>query len=1020
MGHAKWLNRFDVRRGDRVEFRILGSLEIAVGPERLELGGVREQVVLAMLLLNANTVVTVDRLLEALYGEDLPPTSRSQAQITISSLRRLFASHGHTAVVSTRAAGYVIEAGTGGLDSERFEDLAAAARAARDAGHLDRAVAGYRDALRLWRGPALDGLDSLLIRAAASRLDEQRIGANEDRLTLELDLGRHHELVGELTELTEQYPLRERLRGQLMLALYRCDRTAEALQVYRQARRAMIDELGIEPGERLQQLERAILTCDPALDPPAGPVTIQPATRQIPSLLPIDIADFTGRAEQIEQIGQRLTRAAGPGSQLPVPVVVITGQGGVGKTSTAVHAAHGTAGQFRDGQLFADLHGWSAHPVGPMHVLERFLRALGVPGPQIPESLDERAEVYRSLLAGRRILVVLDDAVGESQVAPLLPGSGGAAVLVTSRSRLSGLPGATHIRMNVLDADQSLDLLARIAGTDRVEAQSQAAAAVAAQCGHLPLALRIAGARLAARPHRSFQQLADRLTDETRRLDELTHGDMGIRASISLSYDSVSDKARRLFRRLAVLEQPVFSGWMGAALLDVPPAEAEDLLDDLVLAQLVQATGTETGVHSHYRFHELIRVFARERLAAEEPAAEQKAAAERALGALLYLAEEASRRYEGGADLQLDGSALRWPLSERLVDQLLSDPLLWFERERAALVSGVRQAARAGLAGLCWSLSYSTASLFETRAYFDDCRETADGALQAARQAHDVRGQAAMLHYRGALQIQQQQFDDARRDHEAAAQLFQGIGDDQGFALSIRNIAFLDNFSGRLGDAARGYDQALTILRKTGDQVNEAHVLENLAMIKLNQHQPGEARALLADALRLARAAHHRRVEAQVLYLTGEADLREGELARAVGSLDEALAIVRATGDPVGEARILQAAGVAKIRQGEFAQARITLLRALELAGIIGERMAEGRTLLGLSELALTTGDPGQAVARAQQAFGIFRGMGAPLYEERALTLLSDAHAALGDSAAAAAVSADVAALRATLADKAR
>ncbi|MDQ2812867.1 MAG: NB-ARC domain-containing protein [Actinomycetota bacterium] len=1009
-----------MRRGDRVEFRILGSLEIAVGPERLELGGVREQVVLAMLLLNANTVVTVDRLLEALYGEDLPPTSRSQAQITISSLRRLFASHGHTAVVSTRAAGYVIEAGTGGLDSERFEDLAAAARAARDAGHLDRAVAGYRDALRLWRGPALDGLDSLLIRAAASRLDEQRIGANEDRLTLELDLGRHHELVGELTELTEQYPLRERLRGQLMLALYRCDRTAEALQVYRQARRAMIDELGIEPGERLQQLERAILTCDPALDPPAGPVTIQPATRQIPSLLPIDIADFTGRAEQIEQIGQRLTRAAGPGSQLPVPVVVITGQGGVGKTSTAVHAAHGTAGQFRDGQLFADLHGWSAHPVGPMHVLERFLRALGVPGPQIPESLDERAEVYRSLLAGRRILVVLDDAVGESQVAPLLPGSGGAAVLVTSRSRLSGLPGATHIRMNVLDADQSLDLLARIAGTDRVEAQSQAAAAVAAQCGHLPLALRIAGARLAARPHRSFQQLADRLTDETRRLDELTHGDMGIRASISLSYDSVSDKARRLFRRLAVLEQPVFSGWMGAALLDVPPAEAEDLLDDLVLAQLVQATGTETGVHSHYRFHELIRVFARERLAAEEPAAEQKAAAERALGALLYLAEEASRRYEGGADLQLDGSALRWPLSERLVDQLLSDPLLWFERERAALVSGVRQAARAGLAGLCWSLSYSTASLFETRAYFDDCRETADGALQAARQAHDVRGQAAMLHYRGALQIQQQQFDDARRDHEAAAQLFQGIGDDQGFALSIRNIAFLDNFSGRLGDAARGYDQALTILRKTGDQVNEAHVLENLAMIKLNQHQPGEARALLADALRLARAAHHRRVEAQVLYLTGEADLREGELARAVGSLDEALAIVRATGDPVGEARILQAAGVAKIRQGEFAQARITLLRALELAGIIGERMAEGRTLLGLSELALTTGDPGQAVARAQQAFGIFRGMGAPLYEERALTLLSDAHAALGDSAAAAAVSADVAALRATLADKAR
>ena len=501
-----------------------------MGPERLELGGAREQIVLAMLLLNANRVVTVDRLVEAIYGEDLPLTSRAQAQITISSLRRLFASHGDADAISTRGQGYVIQVGNGQLDSQRFDELAVTARAARDAGHLDQAVAGYRDALRLWRGAALEGIDSPLLRAAASRLDEQRIAANEDRLTLELDLGRHHELVGELTELVQEHPLRERLRGQLMLALYRCDRTAEALQAYRQARRTMIDELGIEPGERLQQLEHAILTCDPALDRPAGPIGIQPAEQQIPSLLPTDMADFTGRAEQIEQIHQRLTRAAGQGSQLPVPVVVITGQGGVGKTSTAVHAAHGAAGQFRDGQLFADLHGWSPRPVGPMHVLERFLRALGVPGSQIPEGLDERAEVYRSLLAGRRILVVLDDAAGESQVSPLLPGSGGAAVLVTSRSRLAGLPGAAHIEVNVLDAGQSVDLLARIAGTDRVHTQSQAAAAVAEQCGHLPLALRIAGARMAARPHRSFQQLADRLADETRRLDELSawrHGHPG-------------------------------------------------------------------------------------------------------------------------------------------------------------------------------------------------------------------------------------------------------------------------------------------------------------------------------------------------------------------------------------------------------------------------------------------------------------------------------------------------------------
>jgi DNA-binding SARP family transcriptional activator/Tfp pilus assembly protein PilF len=991
-----------------------------VGPERLELGGAREQIVLAMLLLGANRVVTVDRLVEAIYGEDLPSTSRAQAQNSISSLRRLFASHGHTAIISRRGQGYVIEVGARGLDSQRFEDLVAAARAAGAADHLDQAVAHYRDALRLWRGPALDGLDSLLIRAAASRLDEQLIATNEDRLRLELDLGRHHELVGELAELVEEFPLRERLRGQLMLALYRCDRAAEALQVYRQARRTMIDELGIEPGERLQQLEHAILTADPALDPPAWPVRIQPPKQQVPSLLPADIADFTDRAELIEQIHQRLIRAAGQEAQLPVPVVVITGKGGVGKTSTAVHVAYGAAGQFGDGQLFADLHGGTADPVGPMHVLERFLRALGVPGPQIPESLDERAEVYRNLLAGRRILVVLDDAAGESQVAPLFPGRGGAAVLVTSRRSLAGLPGATHIGVNVLDAGSSLDLLARIAGPDRVQTQARAAAEVAAQCGHLPLALRIAGARLSARPHWSIQQLTDRLADETRRLDELRHGDMGIRASISLTYGGASDQARRLLRRLALLEQPAFSGWMSAALLDLPLTGAEDLLDELVTAQLVEITGTGSGVHAQYRFHELIRVFARERLATEEPAAEQQAALARALGALLYLAEQARRRCTGGSYVRLGSSAPRWPLPGPLAEQLAGDPLSWYERERAALVFGIRQAARAGLAELCWSLALTAETLFEARAYFDDWRESNDIALQAARQAHDLRGEAAMLYSRGALRVQQHRFGAARPDLNAAAQLFRDACDDHSLALAIRNMATIDRLTGRLSDAAEHYEQALAILRTTADHTAAAHVLHHLAMIKLDKREPGTAAEMLADALRLAQAAGDRRVEAQVLNLAGEACLLAAEPARAAGRFEEALAIVRDIGDPVGEAHVLGGAGVAKIRQGEFGQARSALQRALELAGNTGEPLAEGRAVMGLSELALTSGDPARAVLLAQQASGIFRRIGAPLYEAQALALLRDAHTAHGDRAGADAASAQAAALRATLADNAR
>jgi DNA-binding SARP family transcriptional activator len=776
-----------------VEFKILGPLEVIRDAERLELGGTRQGIVIAALLLEPNRVITMDRLLDAVYGEVLPPTSRSQVQISISSLRRLFAAHGRDGIIVTRPHGYAIHVDCGSLDSHLFAERVATARAARDGRRLDEAVACYREALRLWRGAALDGINSLFVRMAASRLDEQRITIIEERIQLELDLGRHHELVGELTELVSQFPLRERLRGQLMLMLHRCGRSAEALEVYRQARRTMIDELGIEPGDRLQRLQQAVLTCDPALDLPAAPVTIQPVKQQVPSLLPADVADFTGRASEIKLIRERLLNRAGPGVRPTAPVVVVmTGKGGVGKTALAVHTAQGMAGQFPDGQLFADLHGGSSDPVSPAQVLERFLRALGVPPSAMPEGLDERAEVYRDMVADRKILVVLDDAAGESQVAPLLPGSGAAGVVITSRRRLAGLAGATYIDVNVLDADASLDLLARVAGQERVHAQAAAAAEVAARCGYLPLALRIAGARLAARPHRTIRQLAERLGDETRCLDELRHGDMGIRPSISYTYDTINGQVRQLFRRLALLDIPLFSSWLCAALLDVQLDVAEDLLDELVTAHLIETCGGASGVHCQYHFHELIRVFARERLAAEEPAAERAAALERAFGALLHLAEQANHRFYGSDYIGIHGDAPRWPLPGSLTTELIKDPLSWYDQEHAALVLGIRQAAQLGFVDLCWSLAFNAATLFEFRHYLDDWQETHDIALDAAQKAHNLRGQAAMLYSIGSLNVAQQRSDKAREMFREASRLFLSVGDEQGLALVIRHIAFTD------------------------------------------------------------------------------------------------------------------------------------------------------------------------------------------------------------------------------------
>jgi DNA-binding SARP family transcriptional activator len=998
-----------------VEFQILGPLEIVAGTERLELGGARQQIVVATLLLSPNKVVTMDRLLEAIYGEDLPPTSRAQAQISISSLRRLFGMHGHDGVIATRNRGYVIRVEREQLDSLRFEELVTAARAARQEDKLDLAIARYRDALRLWRGSALDGMDSQLVRAAVSRLDEQRIAANEDRLELELEAGRHYELVGELNELVGEFPLRERLRGQLMLALYRCGRTAESLQVYRLARRAMIDELGIEPSERLRQLQRSILASDPGLEPRSPPLRAY-VNRQVPNLLPADIADFTGRAEEIAQVNDYLIPSGERKTRFAAPIVVLVGKGGVGKTSIALHVSHGMASHFPDGHLYADLHGAAPHPVQPMHVLERFLRVLGVPGTQIPEGIDERAEVYRNLLADRKVLVMLDDAAGESQILPLLPGSGSAAVIVTSRSRLAGLAGATRIEVDVFDADKSLGLLARIVGAARVEAQSEAAKAIAEHCGHLPLALRIAGARLVARPHWSIKQLVERLADETRRLDELRHGDMGIRPSISLTYESASDEARRLFRRLALLDMPLFSGWLGAALLDQPVSDAEDLLDDLVSAQLIETTGDGSGLYSQYRFHELIRVFARERLAEEEPAADRKAALERALGGLLFLAEEARCRFYSGEYLRIQNDAVRWPLSRYLVEQLVGDPLTWYDRERTTLVSGVRQAAQAGFAELCWGLASSAVTLFDSRTYLDDWQETHAVALEATRKAHLVRGQAAILYTTGTLHITQQHFDRAREELHEAARLFRDADDDHGIALVIRHIAFLDRLSGRLKSATSRYEEALAVFRRTGDHVGSAYVLQSLAQVKLEFGDPDRAKELLSDALLMCRIAHCGRIEAQVLHRMGEALLQTGELARAIETFELALTLIRDVGDPIGEAYVLHGIGVARLRQGSYSRAEEALRRALELSGGVGERLVEARAMLGLSELALAVGDPREAVAAGQRAVEVFRRMEAPLYEAQVLTVLSDAYSALGDpDAARAAAVAEAAILRARL-----
>ncbi|ROP31336.1 AfsR/SARP family transcriptional regulator [Couchioplanes caeruleus] len=1040
---------------------VLGALEVVIGDRPLELGAQRQQIILGTLALEANRVIRVTRLMEALYGDDLPSTSRVQVQICISALRRRFTENGYPDAIGTRSQGYSLHLPSGGLDLHQFEDALTQARQLREFRRLDESVTQYRTALGLWRGPALDGLESRVVRQAADRLGERRLAVTEECVELELRLGRHRELIDELIALVDEHPLRGRLREHLMLALYRSGRQAEALETYRSARRLFIEELGLEPSEELRRLEHAVLTDDPQLAlpeqasaplraaptvsapvattsresveqpasepsapsvpppygapavgkvspisgvPAAGPAvsgvpvsgvpSAGPGVSPVPCLLPTDIGDFTGRSQQIEAIRMQFEVATDNSSRFAVPVVVMVGKPGIGKTTLAVHAAHRLAERYPDGQLFADLHGRRPEQIGPMRVLERFLRALGVPGTQMPELLEERAELYRALLADRRMLVVLDNVGGESQVRPIIPGTSQSAVLITSRGRLGGLPSALHVHVDLFSAEQSVELLSRIAGTERVQSELDSTAELAELCGHLPLALRIAGARLAARPHWSVDHLVDRLANEARRLDELKHSGMGIRASISLTYDHLDDAARRLFRLLTVVDFPHISGWVAAALLDIDVDDAQDLLDDLADAQLVEVSGTGRGVNAQYRLHDLIRVFARERLFAEEVAEERAEALRRVLGALLFLGEEAHRGVYGGDYLRLRSDASLHELPARHVRQLVDPPIPWFERERLTLVAAVRQAARAGLVTHCWSLALIAVTLFESRIYLSDWRETHQIALEAAQQAGDGRGHAVMLYSLGALQIREQRYADALQVLQAAGEKFDRSQDEQGVALVNRYVGMVNRLTGRYAEAVENYSRALVSFRKMGDLVAVAFVLHSLAHIKLEQGDLNAARELLPEALDCARRAGSRRVEAQVLHRLGDTQLRANELKAAIDVFEQALSIVRELGDSVGQAFALHGLGTAQLRAGAFAASGEALREALELACGAGERLMEAQVSMVLGELAMAEGDPPRAVLYLHRSLGLFRAISTPQLEARLLGLLSDAYAA--------------------------
>ncbi|WP_423509373.1 AfsR/SARP family transcriptional regulator [Streptomyces xinghaiensis] len=888
----------------RITFKILGPLDVEADGQQIPVGGARQRAILAMLLLSPDRVVSVESLVEVVWPASAPATARNQVAICVAGLRKVFRTKtGATDLIRTEHPGYVLSLGEHCLDLAEFDTKAEAARSAVRSGRIAEANTLVDEAMALWRGRALDGVTGHQIKAAAARLDERRLEILEERAELQLRLGRHRTLVGELAALVQEHPFREQTRARLMLAQYRSGQRADALRLFREGRRLLVEELGIEPGPVLQSMQDMILRDSPALiRPEDDPVCASSAAP--PAQLLADIAAFTGRTRELAML-DGFRENSGHGKRAPV-VAAITGVAGIGKTALAMHWANRVADRYPDGQLFADLRGYDDKnaPLRPFDALERFLHALGVPDNQLPPDLDSRAALFRSILSGKHVLIVLDNVRYFAQARPLLPGSGRCCVLLTSRNAVDDFTGdfaIQHLPLAPLSDAEATALLSRTVEAERMAAEPEATAQLAELCDRLPLALRIAAARLVAKPHWSVRSLVDRLQDKHRRLDELSPGTGGVRAGFALTYGRLSASAARLYRNLGLLNTPFFPTWAAASLLDTDVRTAESIVEQLAEAQLLEVIPGTADSGVRYRLPGLPRLHAWERAREEESAEDRDGALGRAYGGWLTLAEAAQARLHGSSAPRWS-SAPRTELPASLVAELVEDPVAWFESECPAITEVIHSSAGEGRADIAWALTGYASIFFDTLGRLEDWQNTAKAALAAAEAAGDVPGRANMLVSLGSLAVRQGRYAEAEARCRQALRLFRHTAEGPGRAHALRHLALCALARGDLDQAGRHCRRALTALH-TADGVHEAvQVLELLARVERESGRPESAVELIAHASTLRGRGCLLGQEPR-LFRPAEALRQADQARRAVLSRRHTAAFVRRAGDSAREAR---------------------------------------------------------------------------------------------------------------------
>ncbi|WP_051967233.1 AfsR/SARP family transcriptional regulator [Kitasatospora mediocidica] len=966
-----------------MEIRILGPLEVWHQERRVRLAGPYEERMLASLALNANRTVPLPRLVEALWDGRPPETAVHQVRGIAHSLGRRLAEAaalGPAPRILTVEPGYRLVADEQLIDALAFTARVEEACQAVERGDAESAARLLRSALALWRGPLPPEPGSRVLASGTAALEAERLDVLERWLSLTRELGRDREVIAELQAQVVEDPLHDLFVENLARALHHGGRRGDALDVYRRFTDRLAAELGIAPSRRMQELHAVLLdrTTAPRPDPAASTssatsaTSAEPSARQaVPGQLPPDVARFAGRAELLQELLGRVVSGA---ADRRLTVSLITGRGGVGKTTLAVHLGHLLRGLFPDGQLYANLAGASEHAAEPGAVLAGFLRALGVPDESIPEDTTERATLFRTAAAGRRLLVLLDNARDAAQLGPLLPGGPGCAVLITARSALH-LPEGECIPLEVLDPAEALELLAGLAGAERVAAEPLAAAQLVHACGLLPLAVRAAGARLAVRPAWTVAHLAQRLQDEERRLAELAAADPAVAAVFELSYGQLDGQWARAFRLLALPDMPDVSLPAAAALLDLDEARAESLLEGLVDLSLL-----DTRAPGRYGYHDLWRLFARGRAEQEDPARERTAALCRLVDFLLASLKNANRLTDPAAGLhrtlaRTHAQGLDWPDA--------GAARVWVEVERVGLFNVLRM-----LAALPDVPLRPAADLYFLAIRYSPDADVRSPALPeavgralalAADRAGDDWARGRIGSALGNVLLDRFQFEEAEHLLRGALELSTAHRDHYTTAITRTVLGVRLSWAGRHEEAARCHELGLEINAEyLQDPVLEVVMLVGLARGCLQQQKSAQSLEFATRARDLALRLRTPRWQMWATYVRGVAFNQLGRYDEALTEHRLALELARERGYVRWEGASLARLAEDHLGAGAAAQAVSCAEAARSRCRETGDNLSLAVATRALGEALARLGEPDRAELCRTEARQLFTRLGMP------------------------------------------